>query len=169
MLLKFKANYLYNLFIFLFLLFLFINAITGKSLIGGYKLLIIRSDSMVPSFNHSALILIKSEDDYEVGDVVTYDQEDIDETITHRIIDKKSINKSIFYLTKGDNNLVADGWIAHSRVLGKIIWSGCNLLGALILLQSNDFISQLIIIWFPILVILLIESKKIYQEVRLKN
>lgn len=159
-----KLEWVYYVLIIIFLLFLIISSLVGKTVFSNYLLLVVRSNSMEPSLPQSRLVLIKKQPDYLINEIVTYSQPESDDTITHRIVGKQMINNEFFYLTQGDNNQVADGWIQQSRIIGEVIWSGFTIFGSLILLQSKDFWSQLVIIWLPIAIIAFIEIKKIYLE-----
>jgi signal peptidase len=161
---KKNSEFYYYLAVVLYICFLAVNSLVAKPIFSKYQLLVVSSGSMEPSLPQSALILIQTNLEYKINDIITFTQEDTTETITHRIIDEKSISNTRHYLTKGDKNQATDGWIQESKILGKVIWSGFILLGSLIYLQSNDFLAQLIIIWLPLLTISAIELKKIYKE-----
>ena len=38
----------------------------------GYRLFVITSDSMAPTFNENDMIFVKTTNDYEIGDIITY-------------------------------------------------------------------------------------------------
>ena len=104
---------------------LLINATTGNQktpLFGAY---VIASPSMVPAIDTKDAIVIKrvDHDNYDVGDIITYSNGD-SRLITHRIVDKEQINsESSFYITKGDNNLVADSSsVGTSAIYGKVLF-----------------------------------------------
>jgi len=76
--------------------------------------LTVYTGSMGPTFNPGDLIVVKplSDKDKEgldVGDVITFQPVSGDPTlITHRIIEKRSSNKGVSFITQGDANGVAD-------------------------------------------------------------
>ncbi|WP_404468889.1 signal peptidase I [Sutcliffiella horikoshii] len=73
----------------------------------GYKPLTILSNSMQPVFEAGDVILIKPDQKPEINDVITFKHpEGI--LVTHRIIDSTIENGKTFYITKGDNNNIAD-------------------------------------------------------------
>jgi len=78
----------------------------------------VKTGSMEDGIHAGDYILIVKKNDYKVGDVVTYKNEDYH--VTHRII-KKNGNKVI---TKGDANNVSDEEIKVSSIIGKVIMHG---------------------------------------------
>lgn len=84
----------------------------------GISILKVSSNSMEPHFYRNDYILIKQEDDYNVGDIITYKTEDSC-LITHRIIEKYKNG----FITKGDNNNIQDEkQVCINDVLGKEIY-----------------------------------------------
>lgn len=108
---------------------LFINVKTGNydyPLFSGY---VIVSKSMVPTININDAIVVKREnnDKYGVGDVITFKSEDNNYEgypITHRIIQKEELDeKQSSYITKGDNNVIADpDRVSTSDIYGKVMF-----------------------------------------------
>ena len=159
----------YYLVIGLFFLFLIFNSFVGKTIFKKYRFLVVSSDSMEPALKKSQIVLIKSNSYYYPNEMITFYQDDLSQTITHRVMKTELINNQEYYFTQGDSNEVADGWIKHNRVLGKVIYSGFRLLGALILLHTNFFGAQLVIIWLPVAIIVYLELKKIVLELKIKK
>lgn len=81
----------------------------------GYRCFIVMSGSMESAISTNDLIIIKSSDKYNVGDIVTYKEENY--YVTHRIVE---INGSKV-ITKGDSNNVADSAIDISDIEGKYV------------------------------------------------
>lgn len=81
----------------------------------GYAVVNILSGSMEPTFTVNDLLIIKEQDDYHVGDIITFTQGKA--LITHRIV---RIDSGCF-ITKGDNNNVEDPAITLSKIQGKVI------------------------------------------------
>lgn len=50
----------------------------------------------------------KSSDDIKVGDIISYNSEYSDGTIIHRVIEKNSDEKGVYFTLKGDNNPAPD-------------------------------------------------------------
>ena len=81
------------------------------------RLLIVKSNSMYPTLQKGDFILIKRNNDYKNGDIITYDYES-NYLVTHRIIEKNNI----FFITKGDNNNSEDDkFIQLDNIKGKVI------------------------------------------------
>ena len=85
------------------------------------------SGSMEPTIHVYDVVVnvaTKSPEDIKVGDVITFISSSyISEglTVTHRVQDIKIVNGEYEFVTKGDNNPVADGSTAkYSDVLGKV-------------------------------------------------
>jgi signal peptidase I len=84
---------------------------------GQASYVIIAGQSMEPNFHFGDLVIVHKASDYQVGDVVAYQNADIGRYVIHRIIDK---NRGRFVL-KGDNNTWVDGYEpASQEVLGKL-------------------------------------------------
>lgn len=103
-----------------------------KSLVGnqtpmpfGYGMAVVLSGSMEDRLSVDDLVIIKSEDDYELDDIVLY--QDYNRLVIHRII---NIDGDIV-TTKGDANNVADRPINKSQIKGVLV---CNIakLGAIV-------------------------------------
>lgn len=83
------------------------------------KYLVIKSGSMYPTFDVGDIIIIKKENQYEVGDIITYNYYD-KYLITHRIIDLDDDN---IFITKGDNNNSEDEeCVTIDNIVGKTIF-----------------------------------------------
>ena len=99
-------------------LYLFaMQVIFGKQLpkLFGMAQIIVVSGSMEPAVQVGDLLVIREQDRYEDGDIITYRSEQ--SLITHRIISVKE--NSI--ITQGDANNVADAPITPSQVEGKML------------------------------------------------
>ena len=81
---------------------------------------------MEPTIEPGEMILIKNENYYELGDVVTYIDED-NFFITHRIT---QIDDSIC-ITKGDNNNIEDSQFDINNIQGKVVYHS-KMLGLII-------------------------------------
>ncbi len=82
----------------------------------GYSQYIVTSGSMEPSMSPGDLILVKSQESYGLGDVVTF-RDSRGETVTHRIVGGVSGQ----FITQGDANNTEDGeLLPPERILGKL-------------------------------------------------
>lgn len=80
-----------------------------------YTVFQIASNSMAPEITTNDLILVKVTKDVSENDIITYD--DGESLVTHRLISKNGNT----YITKGDANNDADGSIAETQIIGKVI------------------------------------------------
>ena len=60
------------------------------------------SDSMYPVFKTGDMVVVKAQDNYQIGDIVTY-RLGTTTLATHRIIAIKESNGTTYYITHGDN------------------------------------------------------------------
>lgn len=81
----------------------------------GYTYFEIATGSMRDEIKEHDVIIVKLCDDYQVGDVITYRDNNV--FVTHRII---SIDNDII-VTKGDANNKEDRPIKRKQVLGKVV------------------------------------------------
>ena len=72
--------------------------------------------SMKPEIENGEFIIIKQCDNYEAGDIVTYEEENC--LVTHRIIEK--INNQ--FLAKGDANNKEDNIKDDDKIIGKVVF-----------------------------------------------
>ena len=92
---------------------------------------------MYPTLQKGDIILIKKNNDYKKGDIITYDYES-DYLVTHRIIEKNTN----FFITKGDNNNSEDdNFIQLDNIKGKVI----------LILNRKNQISIFLLILFLVL------------------
>lgn len=108
-----------SFFVFLIVLYtIFCKAILKEPLptIGKYGLSIVGSDSMCPSVKRGDVLLIKSVDIYQQGDIIVYKHNN--SLISHRIIE---IDKN-YIILKGDSNSFQDYNVDLSSVKGKVIY-----------------------------------------------
>lgn len=81
----------------------------------GYTYFEVQTGSMIPTINVDDVIIVKLDDEYEVGDIVTYN--DNGSFVTHRIIE---INDDK-YITKGDANNTSDKEITKDQIIGHVV------------------------------------------------
>lgn len=103
---------------FLIALFLKINYSSNRPIQPfGITILKVMSNSMSPVIEKGNKIIIKKQNEYEIGDIITYINND-GNLITHRIIEKYEDG----FITKGDNNNTEDKEkVKKNQILGKII------------------------------------------------
>jgi uncharacterized Fe-S cluster-containing protein len=77
----------------------------------------IDSGSMSPTLDENTngiRIVPKSEEDIEVGDIISYRFAGM--LIVHRVIEKGADDDGIYFIIKGDNNLIGDGKIRFKDI-----------------------------------------------------
>lgn len=109
----------------------------------GYGCAVVLSGSMEPTISVGDMLIIKKTNDYQIHDVIVFD--DQYELITHRIID---ITKN-GYITQGDANNVEDGEIQKTLVRGEVILV-IPMVGTIALAFKNPFVVLvgLILAWY---------------------
>ncbi len=99
------------------------------------KLLVVTSASMGAALPVGSLAFVASQEEYFVGDVVTFKIPGSSEFLTHRIVDispeadaphrygASSISAIRVFKTQGDANNVVDDWeLTGEDILGKVIF-----------------------------------------------
>lgn len=102
-----------------------IVALSALNVPGSLKLLSVQSGSMEPSIPRGSVILIKPEQEYKIGNVITFkDKHNPNFLVTHRIVEVENLESGKLYVTKGDANEDADRMrIASNVVQGKVFWA----------------------------------------------
>lgn len=135
-------RFFYNLLIVIavFIALASIFSSKDKSLLG-YRIYRIASGSMEPNLKVGDFIIIKKQNEYDTGDIVTYvDKENY--FVTHRI----TMMNGDEITTKGDANNTIDAPITKQQIIGKVV---CKI-------HSLNFISYLLTrieMWILVLVI----------------
>ncbi len=113
----------------------------------GIKMLTVVTGSMEPTINIGDVVIIKEIDNYTVGDIISYKENN--SVITHRIVQiEKDENDINIYTTKGDNNNVEDDIkLKEELIEGKVI-KIIPKVGNIIMFLSKN------LIWILILIIL---------------
>jgi signal peptidase len=76
-------------------------------------LMVVSSESMVPTLNVGDIIIVRGVDPHivTVGTIIIFHSPyEYDMPIVHRVVAVGNEGGSIFFQTKGDHNLVQDGW-----------------------------------------------------------
>lgn len=145
---------------------LYMNVKSGNyksPIFNGY---IIVSPSMVPTIKINDAIVVKrnNNNDYIIGDIISFYSTEYDPSgmvVTHRIVNKNNISDfSSTYITKGDNNTVADkNSVITDNIYGKVLFI-IPKLGFV-----KNFVSKplnvILLILIPSLLILLVDFARI--------
>lgn len=84
----------------------------------GYSTAVVASGSMEPALSVDDLILNHSEDSYEEGDIITF--QNGDSLTTHRIVEVTDEG----YVTQGDANNTTDlDVVPLKAVIGRVVWA----------------------------------------------
>jgi signal peptidase len=127
---RFFGKLIYWLILCVLLLIAGLVALSSINIPGGIKLYTVQSGSMEPTILTGSIIISKSSDNYQKGDIITFKAEK-DRTVenpkyitTHRIYEIKTDNNKEEYVTKGDANNAPDLEPASKDlVLGKTLFS----------------------------------------------
>lgn len=113
---KILKNTIILILIIILIYILYLKLIAKKNIItfGGYGCLIVLSGSMEPEIEKGEFVLIKKEENYQVGDIITYQIEDY--LVTHRIIRMNENN----IITKGDANNEEEFNRKDMEIIGKV-------------------------------------------------
>ena len=136
------------LLIFVFIICLF--AIFNFSIFG-YRVYRIATGSMKPYLNINDVVIVKKYNQYKVGDVITY--KDDNHFITHRIV---KINKNKI-TTKGDANNTVDESFSKSKIQGRVMCKVPNIF-------SLEFIIVGFIIVLTLYVVVLIVKRLVIEK-----
>jgi len=132
---------------------------------GNYKFLVVNSGSMEPNIKTGAFVMVKPVENYEIGDVITFKKNRVEEPITHRIYDIRVVEGEPYFITKGDANNAPDPReIRKKDIVGKV------LIDIPYLGYAVDFVQKpvgfVLVIIVPALIIVIDEIRKIIKEIR---
>ncbi len=90
----------------------------GIPTVFGYGCAVVETGSMEPEIAAGDFILIRAQEEYAVGDMITFYDSARGEYVTHRVIAASESG----YTTKGDANNVQDSFtVPHAAVVGKVV------------------------------------------------
>ena len=81
----------------------------------GYSYFEVLTGSMRNEINISDIVIVKSQVNYQVGDIITYKSKNY--VVTHRVV---KVEENIL-VTKGDANNISDEPIYKNQVIGKVV------------------------------------------------
>jgi signal peptidase len=124
---------------------------------------------MEPAIHTGSVVIVKPENNYKIGDVITFTHAIKMETpVTHRIYDVRVEGGQSVYITKGDaNNALDSAEIAKKNIKGKVLFS-IPYLGYIVNFIKKPIGFTLIIV-IPAVLIIGDELKKIYNEIKKKK
>jgi signal peptidase len=83
----------------------------------GYGMGLVLTGSMEPNLPEDSFIIIKEQQEYQIGDIITYNHKD-NISVTHRIHDIDTVG----IVPKGDANTTPDAHIKQEDIVGKVIF-----------------------------------------------
>ncbi|GAW91968.1 signal peptidase I [Calderihabitans maritimus] len=96
----------------------------GSPEMAGYKLMVVLSGSMSPTFNAGSIVGVKPVDPEEIaiGDIITYRKDvDSETVITHRVVEVGREGKGLVFITRGDaNDSVDPDPVPARNVIGRV-------------------------------------------------
>lgn len=98
---------------------------------------VVVSGSMEPEFYRGDIVVVEKANlfglgiqefdpnDVQVGDIVVYNAEWVDEAVIHRVINITEINGSTYFVIKGDNNNVPDPYyVSPDQITDRVVTLG---------------------------------------------
>lgn len=82
----------------------------------GYSVSDVLTGSMRPTIEEGSLIVVKAKDDYSIGDIISYINEE-GQPITHRIVNMEGDE----IITRGDANNASDEPFSKSNIIGEVV------------------------------------------------
>ena len=161
--------------VFNVLYYLFIVAIATIALLllatlfpvpGNFQAKIVESGSMGPAIKTGAVVIIRPEATYDVGDVITFGKDTKTQVpTTHRIVEINGTGPLRTFTTKGDANDAPDPTVTRlSDIHGKVVLSLPYL--GYILAFARKPLGFLLLVGVPALAIIIDEIGKIIKEVK---
>ena len=146
---------------------LFVIAIIVGATLGGFglftiamgtptPLVVVESDSMIPTLYRGHLLVLQAQpqDEIVVGDIIVFHASYHDKPIVHRIIQIENVSGVLHYITKGDNNDMADmGYRVYEDIIGVVILA-IPYIGNVTLFLHEPYGFAIVIILFLALLIL---------------
>jgi signal peptidase len=163
---KVFSNTIYYLFITAIIVIALLLLATLVPIPGNFKVKVVKSGSMEPAIKTGGLVVIRPEESYGVGDIVTFGKDTKTQIpTTHRIVAISGEGSQRTFVTKGDANNAEDPTVTrladiHGKVLFSIPYMGYVL----------DFAKRplgfILLVGVPALVIIVEEIMKIIREIK---
>lgn len=156
--------------IFAVLVVVILQRVSNNNLtIGGIRIFNVVTESMVPKYEVGDVLIAKTvdADSLQVGDDVAYRGEVgtfNGKIVTHQIIEKKTEDGQIKFVTKGIANEESDPQISSNQVYGKIIYKVKSL--SIISKIINNLFGFYFLIFVPITILIIIKIRDIYLDIK---
>lgn len=157
-----KIGRVFGIFFVIFLVLIAIIIFSSSGLSGNIKIFTVQSGSMAPTLKTGSLIFVKSKNQYEKNDIVTFYKKNLN--TTHRIVKIIKNKNNVLYITKGDANQTPDfDKLRDSQIQGALFFS-IPLVGYLIGFVKTQVGLSLIIV-IPSTIIVWTEIMNVKKEV----
>lgn len=159
------SRVLYAIFIFCFILvpsWMFIQSKIYPNEVPnfiGYKPLVILSNSMQPNIDVGNLVIVKTKNEYNVGDIIGY-KSDNQNIIIHRITEATSSG----FFTKGDANNTTDDMLVTDEIIEGSLITIVPVVGTAILFFRTP-LGFIICVILPIIILILMNLD--YNKIKL--
>lgn len=114
------------------------------------RALLVTSDSMNPVFSAYDVLLVKSQEHYAQGEIISFWSGN--SVVTHRIVGSQAAST---FLTKGDANATADGVQVHVQQIIGTVWVVLPKIGILLPAVIAVLVLSILLEW--------IQKKAIYE------
>jgi len=147
-----------TMFLLLLICIIFIQRVTNNNFaIGGVRVFTIITGSMMPEYEVGDMIIAVETEPRKinVGDNVVYRGlvDDFNSKIvTHKVIEKSTVNGDYKFITKGINNSIEDPEIDGEQIVGKVVYKTMILSFISKLINSSDIFFFIVFILFIVLV-----------------
>jgi len=145
----------------------FVIAIIVGVTLGGYgiftiamgtssPLVVVESESMLPTLEVGYLLVLQARapDQIHVGDIIVFEASYHDKPIVHRIIEILNVTGELHYITKGDNNNVADPmYRTYEDIIGVVVFA-IPYIGYVTLFLHQPYGLAIVLIVFIVLLLL---------------
>ncbi|MCX6761203.1 MAG: signal peptidase I [Candidatus Nealsonbacteria bacterium] len=162
-------KFIYYIFIAFIVVIALLLIVSTFPITGNFKVLTVISGSMEPAIKTGSVVVVKPENDYKIGEMITFGPYSKTKApTTHRIYDIKVVEGQVIYITKGDANNAPDGReIQKKDVVGKVLFS-VPFVGYAVYFAKQPLGFALIII-VPAAIVIVDEIKNIYVEIKKKK
>ncbi len=145
-----------------------LSLMSSRGIPKNFRILVVRSGSMEPAIKTGSLVFVRPSEEYNVGDIITFNKINTKEPVTHRIKQIEEVDSTKIYTTKGDANNTLDlDKILGGQIIGKV-FSHISYLGYVIAFTRTTP-GFIILIIIPALLIIYDEINNIKKELRLRK
>ncbi len=131
----------------------------------GWKPLDVATSSMTPAVPRGSMVLVHKVpySQIKIGDIITYKSPtNLNQTITHRVVETGSLGSIPTFTTKGDANTSMDQPVVGGSIVGKVVWHAPYLGYSFDWLRSP--VGLLLLLIIPGIVIIISELRRLWRE-----